>query len=132
MPIPISANVQTPNSQKPINIHTRIFNFVVSVLKLLKSLPKTQQNLILINQITRSVTSMGANGQEADGSTSRNQFFNSFTIVKKETKETNYWLGIIYETNEGFQSKMKDIVREGKEIEAIVSSIVQKDDRIKK
>lgn len=54
------------------------------------------------------------------------------TIVKKETKETNYWLGIIYETNEGFQLKMKDIVREGKEIEAIVSSIVQKDDRIRK
>jgi four helix bundle protein len=49
------------------NIHERIYNFVIRVLNLLKYLPKSSQNLIIINQITRSVTSMGSNDQEADG-----------------------------------------------------------------
>lgn len=122
-------NTQNPNFQKPQNIHKRIFDFVIRVLKLLKSVSKTNQNLVLINQITRSSTSMGANDQEADGSTSRRQFFNSMTIVKKETKETNYWLNVIAEVNDGFKNRMLDLINEGKEIEAIVSAIVLKQDK---
>ena len=119
---------QNPNTNatKEFNIHKRIFNFVVRVINLTKSLPKTAQNIVFINQITRSATSIGANAQEADGSSSRKEFFRSFTIVKKETKETNYWLNIIMATNSGFQKRMRDLAKEGKEIEAIVSSIVQK------
>ena len=86
-------------------IHNRIFDFVVRIINLTKVLPKTVQNLNLISQVSRSATSMGANGQEADGATSKKQFIDSFTIVKKETKETNYWL-------------------EGQEIEAIISKIL--------
>ncbi|MBI4226413.1 four helix bundle protein [Candidatus Roizmanbacteria bacterium] len=119
-------NTQLPISKKEFDIHKRIFNFVVRVLKLTKALPKTQQNLIFINQITRSVTSMGANDQEADGSMSRKEFFHSMTIVKKETKETNYWLRVISELNGGFKKRMEDLIKEGEEIEAIVSSIVEK------
>jgi four helix bundle protein len=81
---------------------------------------------VLINQLTRSVTSIGANAQEADGSGTRKAFFHCFVIVKRETKETNYWLRLIAATNPGFQKKMDNLLDEGKEIEAIVSSIVQK------
>ena len=111
---------------KEFNIHKRIFNFVISVLNLIKSLPKTSQNLILINQITRSVTSIGANAQEADGSSSRKDFFHCFTITKKETKETNYWLAVIAATNTAAKKEIEDLIHEGKEIEAIVSAIVKK------
>ena len=121
-----TTNEQLTTNKKVFDIHKRIFDFVVRVLNLVKSLPKTQQNLVFINQITRSVTSMGANDQEADGSSSRKEFFRSLTIVKKETKETNYWLKIIAETNPGYKIRMKPLVQEGEEIEAIISSIVQK------
>jgi four helix bundle protein len=62
-------------NNKPKDIHERIYQFVVQVLSYTKLLPKTPQNLILINQITRSVTSMGANDQEADGTDSRKDFY---------------------------------------------------------
>jgi len=117
---------QTPIRKKEYDIHKRIFNFVVRVLKLVKELPKTSQNLVFIEQITRSVTSMGANDREADGSNSRKEFTRSLTIVKKETKETNYWLQIIAETNSGYKNRMEPLIKEGQEIEAIVSSIIQK------
>lgn len=123
-------NVQNPmtNTTKinKYDIHKRIFDFVVRVLNLTKALPKTQQNLVLIGQITRSVTSTGANDREADGTNTRKDFYHCFTIVKKETKETNYWLSIISETNAGFKHRMESLIQEGKEIEAIVSSIILK------
>lgn len=108
------------------DIHQRIFDFVVRVINLTKALPKTPQNIALVNQISRSSTSMGANGQEADGSTSKKQFVNCFTIVKKETKETNYWLKVISATNSRFSKRMESLIKEGQEIEAIVSSILLK------
>ena len=120
-----TTNIQESNS-KEFNIQKRIFSFVIRTLNLTKALPKTTQNLVLINQITRSVASMGANAQEADGSGTRKAFFHCFVIVKRETKETNYWLSLIAATNPGFQKKMDSLLDEGKEIEAIVSSIVQK------
>src|SRR3990167_1628009 len=104
-------NIQFPTNKKEFDIHKRIFNFVIRVLNLTKTLPKTSQNLIFINQITRSVTSIGANDQEADGSSSRKEFYRSLTIVKKETKETNYWLKVISETNPGYKIRMKPLVQ---------------------
>ena len=61
-------------SNNKYDIHERIFNFIVDVINFLNKLPKTSTNLIFIGQITRSVTSMGANDQEADGSSSTKDF----------------------------------------------------------
>ncbi len=109
---------------KEYDIHERIFNFVIVVLSFLNKLPKTTTNLVLINQITRSVTSMGANDQEADGALTTKDFIHGFTIVRKESKETVYWLRIISETNKRFSDEVSPIVDEGKEIIAVVSKII--------
>jgi len=120
-------NTQNPISKRrEFDLHKRIFSFVVRVLRLLKVLPKIPQNIVFINQISRSVTSIGANSQEADGSLSVKEFVRSMTIARKETKETNYWLKIIFETNSRLQERMNPLIQEGHEIEAIISSIILK------
>lgn len=106
------------------DIHERIYKFVILVIKLTKILPKNPQNDVIIYQIVKSVTSMGANDQEADGSESRKDFIAKYTIVKKESKETNYWLRIIEDTNPEIVSKMGDLRKEGLEILRVVSSII--------
>ena len=112
------------NAEKIQDIHERIYQFVLRVLNLTKSLPKTTQNLVLIAQITRSVTSMGANDQEADGTDSRKDFIAKYSIVRKEGKETNYWLRLIADTNTAFRNRMESLIQEGKEIVKIVSTII--------
>jgi four helix bundle protein len=112
-------------NNKPKDIHERIYQFVVQVLSFTKTISKTPQNLILINQITRSVTSMGANDQEADGTDSRKDFIAKYCLVRKEGKETNYWLRLINDTNET-DSKILYLMQEGKEIVKIVSAIILK------
>lgn len=81
-----------PNREQKYNIYERLFNFIVSVLKFLDKLPKTYSNQVIIGQITHSVTSMGANSEEADGTNSKKDFLHCFTTVRKEGKETVYWL----------------------------------------
>lgn len=112
------------NKEKPQDIHERIYQFVIRVINLVKQLPKTPENIILTNQITRSVTSMGANDQEADGTDSRKDFIAKYAIVRKESKETSYWLRLISDTNSSFRPRMQDLQQEGKEIIKIVSSII--------
>src|SRR3989344_8142115 len=106
------------------DIHDRIYKFVIRVLKLIKQLPKTSENLIIINQIARSATSMGANDREADGTTTKRDFIHKYSIVRKEAKETDYWLNIIADTNEILKSRMQDLITEGEEIIKIVSTII--------
>ena len=73
------------NTEK--DIHKRIYKFVISCFNnIVKKIPKTVENLPIIEQISSSLTSMGANDREADASTSRKDFIAKYTIVKKETK----------------------------------------------
>ncbi len=116
--------MQNANEGKVRDIHERIYQFVIRVINLVKQLPKTPENIILIGQITRSATSMGANDQEADGTDSRKDFIAKYAIVRKESKETNYWLRVIADTNNSFKPRMQDLMQEGKEIVKIVSTII--------
>ena len=113
------------------DIHERIYKLIVRVINLTKSLPKTPQNLILINQLTRSVTSMGANDQEADGTETIKDFIHCYTLVRKEGKETNYWLRLIADTNPLLAKRMKSLMQEGQEIVKIISTIIIKTKRRK-
>jgi four helix bundle protein len=118
---------------KEYDIHERIFDYIVRTIKFLNRLPKTPTNVIFINQITRSVTSMGANDQEADGALTRKDFIHKFTIVRKESKETIFWLRIIKETNHSkYDEEVLSLVAEGKEIVAIISTIIKNTSRSSK
>jgi len=67
---------------------------------------------------------MGANDQEADGAESKKDFIAKYTIVKKENKETNYWLRVIQDTNPNIEKRISDLQKEGLELVRIISSII--------
>lgn len=110
-----------------IDIYDRIYTFIVQVVFLVNKLPRTPSNMVIVGQILRSSTSMGANGQEADGTLTKKDFIHCFTLIRKEGKETNFWLSLIADTNSVDIKKQADILlKEGKEIVAIVSTIINK------
>ena len=115
-----------PNSNNRHDIYERIFNFIVLVLSLVDKLPRTYSNQVNINQVTRSVTSMGANSQEADGANSKKDFLHCLTITRKEGKVTVYWLRLIQNLNKAQSDKFQIVINEGGEIVAIISSIIKK------
>jgi len=84
----------------PRDIHSRIYMFVINCFKnVVKKIPKTTDSLPIISQLSSSLTSMGANDQEADGASTKKDFIAKYYIVKKETKETKYWLSVIMDAN---------------------------------
>lgn len=54
---------------------------------------------VLINQIIRSSTSIGANLHEANYAVSRADFINKLHIALKECYETEYWIDMLFSTN---------------------------------
>ncbi|KKU91847.1 MAG: hypothetical protein UY21_C0009G0038 [Microgenomates group bacterium GW2011_GWA1_48_10] len=105
------------------DIHERIFNYVVIGLKVIKTIPKTPENLPIISQVSSSLTSIGANDQEADAAVTKRDFTSKYSIVRKETHETVYWWKVLKET--GFTHKDLDwLIKEGREIFFVVSKII--------
>lgn len=116
------------NTEK--DIHTRIRRFVVGCfLNIVKKIPKTTENLPIISQVSASLTSMGANDQEADAADSNKDFVAKYTIVRKETKETRYWLTIISETGLLEHGIVEPYLKESQEILFIVIKIIQNSKR---
>ena len=119
--------MNTNEHQLPIrkyDIYERIFKFVVGVIRLTRLLPKTEENKVVVGQLLRSVTSMGANSEEADGVSTMKDFVHNFTTVRKEGKESIYWLKLLYELNNGVRERIIILINEGREIVAIVSKII--------
>ena len=92
---------------------------------MIRTIPKSIENQIIVNQIIRSATSIGANDQEADGVSTKKDFIHCFTVVRKELKETRYWLRIISAINEKVSLQMHELLQENKELIYIVSSIIK-------
>ncbi len=111
-------------TNKKYDIYERIFKFVVGVIKIVRLVSKTEENRIIISQLLRSVTSMGANAQEADGVSSKKDFIHCFTVVRKEEKESIYWLRLLYEINSSIRKDLERLIKEGEEITAIISKII--------
>lgn len=82
------------NTEK--DIHQRIHKFTVNCfINIVRKIPKFPENIGVIQQVSASLTSVGANDQEADAADSNKDFIAKYKIVKKEAKETRYWLTFI-------------------------------------
>lgn len=111
---------------KPFDIHARIFAFVIDTLKVVRLVPTTVENKVIVNQLIRSVTSCGANDQEADGVSTKRDFIHCYTIVRKELKETKYWLSVLSALDATLEAKLRILLKENGELIKIVSAIISK------
>lgn len=111
-------------AQAKFDIYPRIFAVVVETIKLTQRIPKTEENKVIIAQLLRSITSMGANAEEADGVSSKKDFIHCFTIVRKEGKESSFWIKLLEELNPALKNVFAQIGNELYEIVAIVSKII--------
>lgn len=108
------------------DIHTRIYRFVIGCFReVVRKIPKTVESSPIISQLSSSLTSMGANDQEADAAISKKDFVAKYSIVKKESKETKYWLSVVQDTDLINKSITEPYIRECQEILLIVSKIIE-------
>ena len=106
-------------------IAKRAYNFAVQVIKITAKLPRTPANFILIKQVIRSATSIGANIEEALGGHTRNDFSYGMNVSKKEARETRYWLRMLSDTNTVLQKELAELLQECEELINILTKIVK-------
>ena len=80
---------------KDSELRNRAKAFSLHILAFCDDIDTRKGRSVLINQIVRSATSIGANIHEASYASSKADFINKFHIALKECIETEYWLEIM-------------------------------------
>ena len=93
---------------KDSELRTRTKAFALHVISICDEIDTKNGRGVLVNQITKSATSIGANINEASYAASRADFVNKLHIALKECAETEYWIEIL----EGSGSIAEEISKE--------------------
>jgi four helix bundle protein len=106
-------------------LEKRTLLFSVSILKMCALLPKKQEVRVVIYQISKSATSVGANYREANVARSSADFYNKIKICQSETNETIYWLEVINEMYWLSENEIiQKLLKEANELLAIFTSTI--------
>ena len=73
-------------------------NFAKNIVFLCRNMKSEHKEAVLINQLLRSGTSIGANIHEAQYAQGTKDFISKLEIAQKECYETEYWLELFFET----------------------------------
>lgn len=117
-------NEKTVELQK--KLMKRTFEFSKQLIYEVVKLSNSESNKILIKQVIRSGTSIGANFREACEAESSKDFVHKIRISKKESKETEYWLELIKDCNQSVSENIIKLLIESKEFTKIFSAIIKK------
>jgi four helix bundle protein len=106
-------------------IQEKSFNFAIRIVKLNQYLVQKKKEFVLSKQILRSGTSIGANVEEAGGGISKADFSNKISIAYKESKETHYWLRLLFATDFITKKMFDSLIQDCNEVCKILFSIIR-------
>ena len=98
--------------------------FAVDIINLCSDIKENRKGNVLVNQLLRSGTSIGANIHEGNYASSRADFINKFQIALKECYETEYWLNIFKDTNFITENEYKDIYTKCSKIRKLLTASI--------
>ena len=110
------------------DLSKRLFSFSVRTIKCLRTLPYETEYKVIRYQLIKSATSVGANYEEAQASSSKADFHNEVKIALKEIMESKYWLRIINEISDKDYDKkeLTWLMNESEELNKILGTIANK------
>ena len=119
--------INSQNSKPKYDLEERTFQFAKDVRNFIKTLPKTIANFEDQKQLVKASGSVGANYREANESLSKKDFIMRVKISRKEAKESEYFLRLIFETNNlPNRDEARRLIQEAIELKKILSSILEK------
>ena len=110
---------------KQYDLEKRTFEFARDVRILVRKLPRDICNIEDGKQLVRSSGSTGANYIEANESLSKKDFSLRIKICRKEAKESQYWLNLLFLEGE-LDMERNILVDESMQLTKIFGSILEK------
>jgi four helix bundle protein len=114
-------------------LKSRTKKFAIRIVKLFRSLPRTEEARVIGKQVLRSGTSVAANYRAVCRARSMAEFIAKIGVVVEEADETVFWLELLVETEIIQEEKMKNLLLEANELLAVfaASQYTAKSRRIK-
>lgn len=107
--------------RKGHDIAERLLDLTAAVVRLVSALPADAAGRNTAIQLSRSISSPGANYAEARAAESRADFIQKVSIAAKEMHEASYWLALVHRA--GWLDKdLSPLVREAEELTAILAA----------
>ncbi len=113
-------------STKKYDLEERTQKFGEDIIIFCRELPKDEVITVIVRQLIRSGTSVGANYCEADCAESRKDFVHKLGICNKEVKETKHWLRMVGVSHPQIVEKARLLWKEAHELNLIFISIIRK------
>lgn len=109
---------------RTFDLRTRTKEFALQIIKLFRTLPRSEEARVIGKQILRSGTSVGANYRAACRSRSKAEFISKMSIVLEEADETVFWLELLCQAEITSAIKTEGLLTEANELTSIfVSSL---------
>lgn len=115
----------TKNPNKENDLQTRIYKWVVDLINLIKSLQRNITTDVIVKQIVRSSSSVGANYIESQAASSRKDFINFFHHALKSANESKFWLCLIRDTCNSDKVITEKLLKEIIEISNILGASIK-------
>lgn len=97
---------------KDSELRTRAKALALRIIAVCDEIDTKKGRGVLVNQIIKSATSIGANIHEANYAASKADFINKFHIALKECGETEYWIEMLLGANAINEQTAKDLLQE--------------------
>ena len=117
------------NEEFKKELEERTLTFAVDVMSFLQKLPNESIYWVLVTQLSKVATSIGANYREANRAESKNDFIHKIGIVEKEASESGYWLLVLLRLEfigASFKLEIKTLHDEAAELTKLFSTINRK------
>ena len=101
---------------------TKTYDFAKSIVLECLKLPGGR-TYVLMEQLLKSGTSIGANSEEAVGGQSARDFFAKLTISYREARETRYWLRLLRDIDIMEEKVANQLISKSEELLRIIGSI---------
>ncbi len=103
-------------------LQSRTKQFAIRIVKLFRSLPKSDEGRIVGRQVLRSGTSVAANYRAVCRARSKAEFVAKIGVVVEEADETVFWLELLGETGIVEQKRLEELLPEANELLAIFAA----------
>jgi len=103
-------------------LRARTKQVAIRIVRLFKSLPKTEEARMIGKQLLRAGTSVAANYRAVCRARSRAEFTSKVGVVVEEADETVFWLELLVDTGVVRKVLMENLLAEASELLAIFAA----------
>jgi four helix bundle protein len=103
-------------------LKVRTKQYALRIIRLIKSLPRTEEGRVIGNQLLRSGTAVGANYRAVCRARSQKEFIAKMGVVVEESDESAYWIELLGEGGVVRQSRLTSLLDETNQLLAIFAA----------